>query len=99
MPLLLCFENDFLAAWTDDKDLTVSYLCDIEDWVFWFLIIRRQEGAACGGSAVPFVGFCSSLLGELICGLKVSNGIRGGRGGIGSFVCFKSPEVEDETGP
>lgn len=75
MPLLSRFENDLFVSRTENEDLRVAKLGDIENWMSGDLVVRAQKRGTGGSGSVPLIGLRRSPLGLLEGSLEVGDGI------------------------
>lgn len=66
MPLLTCLIDDLLAARSDDKNLGVTQLRDVQDRLRRRLLIGVEEGATSSGCAMPLVGLGGRCFGLFV---------------------------------
>ena len=99
MPLLGRLEDDLLVPGSNDKDLRVTELGDVQDGMGGAMGICAQQGGACGGGPVPWVGLGSRLLRLLEGLLQIGNGVGLVLRVIAGVLGLSGPEVEDESRP
>lgn len=99
MPLLGRFIDDFLSSGTNNEDLRVAKLCNVQQWARRITTIDSKKSSASRCCSIPWVRFGSCLLGLFKRSLQIRNRIWFILRTVFGVLCLQGPEMKNKSGP